>query len=68
VTFPEGRRFYYKLEDNCWEKLRETRRLQLQRGVTLANEGLAINKDNPRLLTMRRLYEEFDEFLGKVKI
>jgi DNA-binding transcriptional regulator GbsR (MarR family) len=63
VTFPEDRRFYYELDDDCWQTLSQTRYRQMVRGVALTDEGLAIDKDNERLLAMRRFYQQFATFL-----
>jgi DNA-binding transcriptional regulator GbsR (MarR family) len=67
VTFPEDRRFYYELDPDCWQKLIETRRRQMERGVQLASEGLKIS-DNTRLKDMRRLYETFESFLKDLQL
>jgi DNA-binding transcriptional regulator GbsR (MarR family) len=63
VTFPEDRHFYYELDADCWQKLVDTRRRQMAHGKALAEEGLAISKDNKRIKDMRRMYEVFELFL-----
>lgn len=67
-TFPEDRRFYYELDPDCWKKLIESARRQMQRGVALANEALAFSKENNRLTGMRTLYEISEEMLLKIKL
>lgn len=67
-TFPEDRRFYYELTPDCWKKLIDSARRQMQWGVAIADEGLALDKDNDRLEGMRRLYEVSERMLGTVEL
>lgn len=64
VTFPGDRKFYYQLDNDCWERLVQTRIEQIRRGILIADEGLRILKDDPRLLGMRNLYAMFESALS----
>jgi DNA-binding transcriptional regulator GbsR (MarR family) len=59
MTFPEDQHFYYELDPDWWQK----RQHQMKEGVALAEEGLALSKNNIRLKDMRRLYQAFGKFL-----
>jgi DNA-binding transcriptional regulator GbsR (MarR family) len=67
-TFPEDRRFYYELEPDCWNRLIQASRKQMQWGVSLADEALVFSKDNDRLTSMRRLYQISEDVLGNIEI
>lgn len=68
LTFRDDRRFYYELAPDCWRKLIETRKLQMKQGVALADEGLALGKNNTRLREVRRLYKAFESLLDELQI
>ncbi len=68
TTFPEDRRFYYELAPDCWQKMIDTSKQTISRGVSLADEGLELNKNNDRLKGMRRLYQVSEELLDKIKL
>lgn len=57
VTFPGDRRYYYEFNPDGWKESLITRLQTLPRGIELANEGLKISKNNPRLEHMRDFYE-----------
>ena len=58
-----SRRLFYELETDCWTKVIEIRLQQVERGKRIAEEGLKLNKGNPRLLGMHDLYARFEELL-----
>lgn len=57
VTFPGDRRYYYEFNPDGWKESLTARLKTLPRGVELANEGLKISKNNPRLEHMRDFYQ-----------
>ena len=56
VTFPGDRRYYYEFNPDGWKESLIARLQTLPRGIELANEGLKISKNNPRLEHMRDFY------------
>lgn len=67
-TFPTDRRLYYELAPDCWQKLIDTSRRQMSRGVALADEGLLLAKNNNRLKVMKQLYQASEELLGNIRL
>jgi DNA-binding transcriptional regulator GbsR (MarR family) len=63
VTFPGDRKYYYQLDHECWRQLVQARLEQLKRGITIAEQGLSILKDDPRLLGLRDTYVTFEKAL-----
>lgn len=68
VTVPGTRRFYYEFDATSWQSAIDVRLAQMRRGIDLANKGLAIRKDDPRLLGMRSLYEQIYDAVKGIKI
>ena len=67
-TFPEDRRFYYELAPDCWNRLIQASRKQMQWGVALADEALLFSEHNDRLTGMRRLYQVSEEMLDRLEV
>lgn len=68
VTVPGTRRFYYEFDATSWQSAIDVRLAQMRRGIDLANKGLAIRKNDPRLLGMRSLYEQIYDAVKGIKI
>jgi DNA-binding transcriptional regulator GbsR (MarR family) len=68
VTIPGTRRFYYEFDASSWQNAVNVRLAQMKRGIDLANRGLAIRKNDPRLLGMRSLYEQIYDAVKGIKI
>lgn len=56
VGAPGERRFYYRLDPDCWKNIVEKRSKQMRQGVALADKGLRLSPSDPRLLAMRAFY------------
>ena len=68
ITFPGDRRFYYQMHPDCWQRILQGRILQAQRGIAIADEGLALHGDNDRLHGMRELYDKSIIAMDAIKL
>jgi len=68
VTAPGERRYYYEFDAGSWQNAIDVRLAQMEKGINLANEGLKIRKDDPRLLGMRSLYIQIYDAVKGIKI
>jgi len=68
LTMPGQRRYYYEFDATSWQHAIDTRLAQMQGGIDLANEGLKLRKNDPRLLGMRSLYIQIYEAVKSIKI
>lgn len=68
ITFPSSRKLFYELDPDCWKKLVQSRMAQVEQGLKLADDGLKLRNNNPRLLGMRQIYLELESFMRQIKI
>jgi DNA-binding transcriptional regulator GbsR (MarR family) len=59
IKIPGDRHIYYELEPLGWQRAFEKRMATLEYGQQIAEAGLVLNKDNPRLIAMRDMYAYF---------
>lgn len=61
ITFPGDRRYYYEFDPQGWKQSLLIRLRTIPQGATLAEEGLKVSANNPRLLKMREFYSALDK-------
>lgn len=68
TTFPSDRHHYYEVDIDCWQQLIDARIRQFTNGLKIASDGLKIRKDDPRLVGMHYIYQEFLRFSQELTI
>jgi DNA-binding transcriptional regulator GbsR (MarR family) len=68
TTVPGERRFYYEFEAGSWQRAVDTRLAQMKKGIEVANAGLEIRGNDPRLIGMRSLYDQMYEVVANVHV
>ncbi|HSX00365.1 MAG TPA: MarR family transcriptional regulator [Patescibacteria group bacterium] len=68
VTFAGDRRYYYESDPAGWKQALLQRLKSVNHGIALAEEGMKISKNNPRLQAMHDIYAIFEtEFETLIK-
>lgn len=68
TTQPGSRRHYYEVDQECWERVVQSRLHQITQAIDLADRALALRPGDQRLLGMRHLYAELERTLENIKL
>lgn len=60
VTFAGDRHYYYESDPDGWKQVLLLRLKSVHHGIALAEEGMKLSKNNPRLQGMHNVYKIFE--------